>query len=320
MGERISTLLFSVVIPLYNKADTVIRTLQSVEQQTFRDFEVVIVDDGSSDNGRELASGFNSSFKKRIHRQENAGVSVARNTGAELAFGQYLAFLDADDEWEPGYLEEINRMICANKSCEVFGANYRGVGVSEIRELRSFSNKFKLVDFIKEWGYYSPIHTSSTVIQKKAFCEVGGFVVGHKYYEDAELLFKLALRGRFCVSPRVLAKYHTDANVRATGKVVPYSEYAHWQYVESVLAKGCSPLVKIAYWDFMRRFVENFIHNRLKDSIDLSENFPNMALSLGKKQSLLLHRKNILFWCIALFYKIRFVIIARLKVRTRRKR
>ena len=79
----------------------------------------------------------------KIIHQTNQGVSVARNTGAQLAFGLYLAFLDADDEWEPGYLEEINRMICANKSCEVFGTNYRGVGFSEIRELRSFSNKFK---------------------------------------------------------------------------------------------------------------------------------------------------------------------------------
>lgn len=312
-------LQFSVIIPLYNKADTIIRTLLSVEQQTFKDFEVVVVDDGSSDNGLELVSGFNSTFKKIIYKQENAGVSAARNAGAALSKGKYLAFLDADDEWLPEYLDEINRMISNNQSCEVFGTNYRGVGESDIREVRYFSSKIRKIDYLSAWGYYSPIHTSSTVISKKAFFEVGQFVIGHKYYEDAELLFKLALRGRFCVSPQVLAVYHTDANVRATGKVVPYSDYAHWQYVESVLMKGPSPLVKIAYWDMLRRFVENFIHNRINDSHTLFENFPNMVLSLGRRRTILSRRWNIFAWFIALFYKIRFVVIARLKVQTWRK-
>ena len=314
-----SDLKFSVIIPLYNKADTIARTLVSVGNQSFRDFEVIIVDDGSTDNGVDIAVNFSSKFNLRIHRQSNAGVSAARNTGAKMANGQYLAFLDADDEWKPGYLHEINEMIRIFPESEVFGTNYLGVRGSYVQSVRVFSKKIRMVDFIKEWGRYCPIHTSSTVISAKAFSGVGGFVIGHKYYEDAELLFKLALRGLFCVSPRVMSIYHADANVRATGKVVPYSDYAHWQYVESVLAKDASPLVQIAYWDILRRFVENFIHNRINDSCTLCENFPKMVLSLGRKRKLFFQRRNVFAWLIVLFYKIRFAVIARLKVQTRRK-
>ena len=94
--------MISVVIPLYNKEEQIADTLQSIFAQTFQDFEIVIVDDGSTDNSVEEVEKFDDSRIRLIH-QTNAGVSAARNRGIEEARGELIAFLDADDEWKPEY-------------------------------------------------------------------------------------------------------------------------------------------------------------------------------------------------------------------------
>src|SRR5271157_5460413 len=93
----------SVVIPLYNKAGYITRTLQSVAGQTFEDFETIIVDDGSTDGSGDLAAEFQDG-RFRVVRQANAGPGAARNRGIEEARGELIALLDADDVWMPEYL------------------------------------------------------------------------------------------------------------------------------------------------------------------------------------------------------------------------
>ena len=96
-------MIISVVIPLYNKEKKIEYTLKSVFTQTFQNFEIVIVDDGSTDNSVEEVEKFTDSRIRLIH-QTNAGVSAARNRGIEAASGELIAFLDADDVWMPEYL------------------------------------------------------------------------------------------------------------------------------------------------------------------------------------------------------------------------
>ena len=96
----------SVIVPLHNKRRTIARTLRSIQQQTLRDFEVVIVDDGSTDGGELLASSFADERFGTI-AQVNAGPGAARNAGARVAKSDLLAFLDADDEWMPEALERL---------------------------------------------------------------------------------------------------------------------------------------------------------------------------------------------------------------------
>ena len=115
--------MISVVIPLYNKERQIAHTLRSVFAQTFQDFEVVIVDDGSTDGSVAEVEKFTDS-RIRLIRQVNAGVAAARNRGIEEAQGELIAFLDADDEWKPEYLATQYHLYQKYPECSVYACNY----------------------------------------------------------------------------------------------------------------------------------------------------------------------------------------------------
>ena len=98
---------FTVIIPLYNKEPYIKRALETVLNQTYDNFEMIIIDDGSTDEGVRIVSSIQDT-RIKVFSQINSGVSAARNRGALLAKNQYLAFLDADDTWEPNFLQEIS--------------------------------------------------------------------------------------------------------------------------------------------------------------------------------------------------------------------
>lgn len=102
--------MFSVVIPLYNKSENITRTLKSVQEQTHTDFEIVIVNDGSTDDSVEKVEDFKDSRIKLYHKK-NGGVSDARNYGISRSTRPFIAFMDADDLWKPNYLEEMAKLI-----------------------------------------------------------------------------------------------------------------------------------------------------------------------------------------------------------------
>ena len=112
-------MIISVVIPLYNKEKKIEYTLKSVFTQTFQNFEIVIVDDGSTDNSVEEVEKFTDSRIRLIH-QTNAGVSAARNRGIEAASGELIAFLDADDVWMPEYLATQYGLYQKYPECSVY--------------------------------------------------------------------------------------------------------------------------------------------------------------------------------------------------------
>ena len=118
--------MISVVIPLYNKEKQIKRTLQSVLTQTFQDFEIVIVNDGSTDNSTIEVEKIKDSRIRLIH-QENAGVSAARNKGIEEAKYELIALLDADDEWKNKYLEVQYDLYKKYPKCDIFACNYEFV-------------------------------------------------------------------------------------------------------------------------------------------------------------------------------------------------
>src|SRR5688572_27202891 len=116
--------LFSVIIPLFNKAAHIENTLKSVLDQTFEEYEIIIVNDVSTDNGLEIVKNIRNS---RIHiiSQQNQGVSAARNKGIEHSKGKLIAFLDADDYWFPNHLEALSELHTNFPGCGIYCSRYK---------------------------------------------------------------------------------------------------------------------------------------------------------------------------------------------------
>lgn len=192
--------MISVVIPLYNKEQSIAFTLQTVLKQTFQDFEIVIVDDGSMDHSVEEVKKVTDSRIRLIH-QPNAGVSAARNRGIEEAQGEYIAFLDADDEWKPEYLETQYNLTQRYPECSVFACNYEFRNMQDhvqstiIRKL-SFTGEYGILSNYFEVASCShpPLWTSAVMVKKDAIQSVGGFPVGIKSGEDLLTWARLACR------------------------------------------------------------------------------------------------------------------------------
>ena len=116
---------FSVIIPLYNKENYIQATIASVLNQTFSDFEIILINDGSTDQSLLIAEKALSDFEqKTISSQDNKGLSATRNKAISLANGKIMALLDADDLWKPNYLEELHLLITKFPEASVFGTDY----------------------------------------------------------------------------------------------------------------------------------------------------------------------------------------------------
>ena len=116
---------FSVVIPLYNKASYLCKSIESVISQAYNDFECIIVDDGSTDSSAEIADGYSAKYQNvRVVHQQNSGVAIARNKGVKESLGDYICFLDADDWWDPNFLLSVNETITKIPDAGIYGTNY----------------------------------------------------------------------------------------------------------------------------------------------------------------------------------------------------
>jgi glycosyltransferase involved in cell wall biosynthesis len=188
--------MFSIVIPLYNKVHTIERTLRSVFNQTFPDFEVIVVNDGSIDDGVNFIT---ENFKDKrlvIVNQENQGVTVARNKGASVAKFNYIAFLDGDDTWESKYLETASEAVSKfPESGMICLAGYYAEKEGEILDIRlakKYKGKILKVNYFENPHVFS--HTSATIVSAEAFNSVKGFQKGMGANEDFALFFALALK------------------------------------------------------------------------------------------------------------------------------
>lgn len=197
--------MISVVIPLYNKEKQIAGTLQTVLDQTCQDFEIVIVNDGSTDGSVGEIKKITDS-RIRLINQKNGGVSAARNRGIEEAKGKYIAFLDADDMWNRDYLKTINYLIKKYPNCKARGTNYFlcCAGNQENTILRKIP--FNADDGVLE-NYFEvaacshpPIWTSCTCVDKDLLLDIGGFPVGIKSGEDLLTWARIAVKTNFAYS------------------------------------------------------------------------------------------------------------------------
>lgn len=158
-----SSIFFSVIIPLYNKQDNVAKTVKSVLGQSFQNFELLIIDDGSTDNGLSILKEIIDPRLKIICKI-NGGVSSARNVGIKLALGEYLAFLDADDIWFSDHLAEAYKYLSINKKVTWYSAAYLSLHPNQSLPIRRLASKCKQYSFF--CNGYKYVSSSSIVIKK----------------------------------------------------------------------------------------------------------------------------------------------------------
>lgn len=243
--------LFSIIIPLYNKAPFVHRAINSALNQTCQDFEIIVVDGGSTDEGPNIVKGHKDS-RILFFPQKGTGVSNARNQGVEISKAELIAFLDADDEWMPHHLETLlrlrERFPCAGayttayKIQEIEGnlrwANYKEIPPAPWEGL--ISSYFKSSSL----GEY-PLWTSVVCIPKNIFFEMKGFPEDSWYGEDADLFGKIAVKYPVAFSWYMGGIYHWEATNRACSKKIPLEKEAFVKTAETLLRNNLVPQDKV---------------------------------------------------------------------------
>jgi glycosyltransferase involved in cell wall biosynthesis len=207
--------LLTVIIPLYNKRHTVIRALNSVLAQTVQEFEIIVVNDGSTDGGEKLVEVLIDHRIRMLH-QNNHGVSAARNLGIKAANTELVAFLDADDEWLPQYLGGIQMLLSMFPSCDIFATSYEYIYTNGQSRLPAY-NGMALApgsSGILE-NYFDvaarsdpPLWTSAVVARKLALEEIKGFPEGIVAGEDLLTWARLAARGGIAYLNSPLVRFH----------------------------------------------------------------------------------------------------------------
>ncbi|MEH6592457.1 MAG: glycosyltransferase family A protein [Halioglobus sp.] len=278
--EAARTPMFSVIIPLYNKQEYIRRCIDSVLSQTFTDFELIVVDDGSTDGSIDIVRSY-SDRRIKILAQENTGAGEARNLGINAGLGTWVAFLDADDAWTPEHLGElyslitgfVNAGIVSTRSTEIqtdkFSSELKKISVSRFR-FPKFKHAY--VDYFtftaKNPGF---IHSSSVAIRKPVFGEVG-FFNSFRQGEDTELFSRICLRYPCAVSNRPTSFY-----CRGTGGIMEtlWNEKIQREHnVVSIRAMGPAVNYLVGEIDSLSPNVRNsavyFINNSIARAIKIS--------------------------------------------------
>ena len=229
--------MFSVIIPVYNRRELVSRAVRSVLSQRIGDgaFEVIVVDDASQDGTAEAVRGEFGASVQVIEMQENGGVSAARNRGIERARGQWLAFLDSDDEWLPdkldrqmGALARTSLPVCHTD--EIWVRN--GVRVNPHKHHQKYGG-----DIFLQTLPLCVMSPSSIVIHREVFDKIGAFDEGLPACEDYELWLRIAARWSVCYIPeKLIVKYggHADQLSQAYYAMDRFRVYALDRLLQNV--------------------------------------------------------------------------------------
>lgn len=300
---------FSVIIPLYNKASYVAKAIKSVLSQSIDDYDLVILDDGSKDDSFAVASkAIEGHDNCRLFHQDNAGVSLTRNHAVAMSHGEYLCFLDADDWWDPSFLEEMSKLIEALPEAGIYGTNY--TIVNETQRKTRVANIGVEKDFEKGYINYCqvyaktltmPLWTGAVCMPRKVFNEFGGFPKGIKLGEDFMLWIRIALKYKVAFLNKPLAYYNQDVDLanRGVGKLHKPSEHMLWNLdflaEEEMTNSDYKQLIdNLRTYGLMPYYLSKLYHGVAKQELEKVE---------WEKQSDLLRRKYQLpLMCLRLEY------------------
>lgn len=279
---------FSIIIPLYNKEKYIENTLKSVLEQSFTDIEVIVINDGSTDQSVAVVERIKDPRIRLIH-QENQGVSVARNKGIELAKASCISFLDADDYWYPQFLETFYQLIQKYPEQAVFSAAF------EVEtKWGTFLSKYSIasdeqdlvVDFFEASLKECVLWTSCLVIKKEVFDRVGTFDSTIKISQDLDLWIRIGIAYPIVFTHRCLAIYKHDDN-SLSKKTNDLRDRLHFEKFEAI--EGNHPTLK-KYLDLNRYAVA--MHCKLNSD---HKNYQKLRKDL--QLSNLPVRKQILLYC-----------------------
>jgi glycosyltransferase involved in cell wall biosynthesis len=216
----------SVVIPTYNHAQWLSESIESALNQTLQPYEIIVVDDGSKDNTKEVVSR----YRVKYVYQQNAGLSAARNKGIEVAIGDWIALLDADDVWMPAKLERQVAAIGDEEFC--YCATTRFFPDARTEEPECFFGE----DALKTLRHHNFIDPSSVLAKREAFLKVGGFNREMPAGEDWEMWLKLANVSTFVGVPERLLRY------RVLGNSMSKNPEIHLKSMEAIVSAGTAHL------------------------------------------------------------------------------
>ncbi|MDD4305789.1 MAG: glycosyltransferase family A protein [Methanosarcina sp.] len=285
-------------MPLYNKEPHIKRALYSVISQKVQDFEIVVVNDGSTDKSADIVKSF-SDARIRLINQKNRGVSVARNRGIDEAKAELIAFLDADDEWMPNYLETILRLREKYPDAGLYATSLKtefidNVLIDKDKKLRKLIpdeglilNYFKVN--LKDVSHKDIFYTSSVTVPKKIFSEIGGFQTGFWWGEDIDMWGRIALKYPFAYSSQACAIYYQNVVNSAAYRRKPVKGHPLLETGKEALKLGRVPPEIIKDLEEYMRFVEMCT---AKHNIEAGDK--NLALSLLRRNDIKLAYKKLL--------------------------
>lgn len=271
---------FSIIMPLYNKAPYVHKAVESIVGQTFGDWELWMVDDGSTDGSDEVVKQF-CDPRIHLHLQPNAGVGAARNKGVALSGeaasrSPFIAFLDADDWWEPTFLEEMAALIDRHPEAGIYGTGYHIVKNGRRRVAPIGVDEGFAEGEINYFQVYAqtlcmPLTSITVCIPREVFESTAGFPEGIKLGEDFLLWASIALHHKVVLLNKALANYNQDVDTahRGTHHLTPPEHNYMWQ-IESLLSTDqCHPLLdRMLAYNLTPYYLSSQYHD---DSIQLLE-------------------------------------------------
>lgn len=265
--------MISVIIPLYNKEKQIVRTLQTVLNQTYSNFEVVVVNDGSTDGSVAQAASVDDA-RIRIVEQPNSGVAAARNRGIAAAKYDLVALLDADDEWKPAYLQTQMELVEKYPACSVFACNYElhdvagNVTPTIIRKVPFDGEHGVLSNYFEVASCsHPPICSISILVRKQAIQSIGGFPLGVRSGEDLLTWARLAARYPIAYNRTPLAVFNVEGyNNKEKPKREPATDDIVGRELRKLLDEFHTPGLKgyIAHWHKMRSVIYLRLDRRRK--------------------------------------------------------
>ncbi|MFD2824121.1 glycosyltransferase family 2 protein [Lacinutrix iliipiscaria] len=298
------TPFFSVVIPLFNKEHFIGSTIQSVLFQTHQDFEIIVVNDGSTDDSLKKVKAINDK-RITIYTIKNQGASHARNYGASKANADYIAFLDADDYWNSGFLRHIKKLIDKHPEEKVFAS-----ALKIKKNKKEYNATYKnlpqqvndcVVDYFETSLDHSILHCSSSVFKKTAFLDLGGFDENLKTSEDTDFWIRTGLKHKiaFIIKPLAthkVVRHSLSKTNRELFKAIDFKKYTT-QVTQNTFAQ-----IFIQKNIFASAIRYKLIGDK-KNLLTLKTQLDSKLLSL-KQKTLLALPKNVLLFVINLNNKI----------------